>query len=114
MSHQVQLTHDSFADFARLHKFALIHFWATWNQHDSQQRRIIESEMPDDLSRRVAFGAFEVDSTEHHPICAQHKVMNIPFLAFYRSGSLIRINTGALDAEVLIQYLRELIEEPRL
>jgi hypothetical protein len=38
---------------------------------------------------------------EHHEICRRHDIRNIPFLAFYRDGSLVGTVTGLQKQEVL-------------
>src|SRR6266566_9826449 len=111
MPQQTALTHLLFGEFVRAHKFAMIHFWATWHGDDVQMKQLIESQIPGDLLGRVAFATFEVDPAEHHEICRQHNLLNVPFLAFYRDGSLVRTSTGLAAAEVIIQYLTELVDE---
>ena len=108
MPHQMPLTHISFEEFVGGPKYALIHFWAAWNGYDVQMRNLIESHIPDEVSQPIAFGSLEIDPAEHHEICARHKLLNVPFLAFYRDGMLIRTTTGLLTAGVLTQYLRDL------
>jgi thioredoxin-like negative regulator of GroEL len=105
------LTRESFVKFVRGHKFAVVHFWASWNDHDVRMKKLLESEIPSDLSERIAFATFEVDPAEHHEICRQHKVLNIPFLAFYRDGALVRTSTGVLAPEVITQYFKNLVDE---
>jgi thioredoxin 1 len=111
MPQQTPLTNASFSEFVRIHKLAVVHFWAIWNGHDVQMKKLIESQIPDDLSESVAFATFDVDPPEHHEICIQHKILNVPFLAFYRDGSLIRTIVGLHNPEVISQYLRELLNE---
>jgi thioredoxin-like negative regulator of GroEL len=109
MSELTVLTDITFPEFVCLHRFALVHFWAPWNGYDLEMRKIIESQLRDDLSERVAFGSLEIDPAAHHEICRQHKLLNVPFLAFYRDGALVHTSTGLLTAEVLILRLRELV-----
>jgi hypothetical protein len=49
-------------------------------------------QIPNDLADKIAFATFDVDQAGHGEICLEHKIRNIPFLAFYRDGSLIRSN----------------------
>ena len=72
-------------------------------------KEVIESQLPFDLSDRIAFATFDIDQADHQEICLEHKIRNIPFLAFYRDGSLIRSNTGLLAPNTLIEYLRQLL-----
>ena len=73
-------------------------------------RTIIESQIPWDLAEQVAFAKLDIDPQPHHEICLQHRILNVPFLAFYSDGSLFRTNTGLLMAEALIGHLRDLVE----
>ena len=70
---------------------------------------IIELQIPNDLSDKIAFATFDVDQAGHGEICLEHKIRNIPFLAFYRNGFLIRSNTGPLAPDTLIEYLKQLL-----
>lgn len=74
-------------------------------------KKLLESEIPSDLSERIAFATFEADPAEHHEIFRLHKVLNIPFLAFYRDGLLMRTRTGMLPQEDITQYLKNLVDE---
>jgi thioredoxin-like negative regulator of GroEL len=106
------LTDTSFSQFVRGHRFALVHFWAVWNAYDLRMRALLESQIPSDLSDRVAFGTLDIDPAEHVELCKQHGVRNVPFLAFYRDGSLVRTLTGLRVPEVIVQHLRELVDQP--
>lgn len=113
MANITRLTPASFGDFIRLHKHVLIHFWAAWNRYDDEQKRVIESEIPEDLAARLAFGSFEVDPPEHHQICMELKIRNLPFVALYREGVLLRTSTGVLNQRKMVQFLREFVaDEP--
>lgn len=111
MADIIQLTPASFGDFIRFNKHVLIHFWAVWNRYDDEQKAIIGAKIPEDLAARVAFGSFEVDPPEHHPICLELGIRNLPFFALYRQGVLIRTRTGALNQENMTQLLRELVAD---
>ncbi len=106
------LTSDAFSEFVRGHRFVVIHFWAAWNGYNSLMQRLLESQIPDDLRESVLFARFDIDPPAHHELCRQHNVLNVPFLAFYRDGSLIRSVTGMRTPEVITEYLRELVYGP--
>jgi hypothetical protein len=55
-----------------------------------KMRGIIRSQVPNDLSEKIAFGMLEVDPEAHREICVRHYIRNIPFFAFYRDGALTR------------------------
>ncbi len=109
---QTPLTSDTFSEFVRGHRFVVVHFWAAWNGYDPLMQRLLESQIPDDLRESVAFARFDIDPPAHHELCRQHNVLNVPFLAFYRDGSLIRSVTGMRTLEVITEYLRELVYGP--
>jgi thioredoxin-like negative regulator of GroEL len=113
---QTPLTNASFGEFIRLHEFVVVHFWAIWNNYDVQMKELIESHVPDDLSEVVAFASFDTDPEEYHEIVRQHRVLNLPFLAFYRDGLLVHSHTGAVTPEALARYLRQLVDpgKPKL
>jgi len=75
-------------------------------------RTLIESQISDDQCDRVAFAALDVDPEEHREICNRHKILNVPFLAFYRDGFLTRTTTGLLAKEIVLQFLKELVDDP--
>ena len=45
-----------------------------------------------------AYGRLDVDPPEHWGICRQHNVLNVPFLALYRDGTLAEY-VAALEGE---------------
>jgi hypothetical protein len=71
---------------------------------------ILSRQVPVDIRERIAFGAFDVDPAEHLEICKQHGIRNIPFLALYRDGTLVRTITGGIAwPEETIGCLRDLL-----
>ena len=107
MTNITPLTPASLGPFVTRNRLALIHFWATWNRYDQEQQRIIEQEIPCDLAAHVAFGSFDVDPPEHHSICRDLKILNIPFLALYQNGVLVFRRVGVLSRDGLMRLLRE-------
>jgi thioredoxin-like negative regulator of GroEL len=103
------LTHETFDDFVRSHRHVVIHFWGPWNASDQLMKRLLETEIPAVLREQVAFASFDVDPPAHHAICRDHKVLNVPFLAFYRDGLLILSITGMQQAGIITERLRSLI-----
>ena len=112
MPPQTPLTSDTFFEFVRTHRFVVIHFWAAWNGVDHLMRRLLESQIPVELCESVAFARFDVDPSVHHELCRQHNVLNVPLLAFYRDGSLVRSVMGMRTPEAIAEYLRELVDGP--
>ena len=108
VSDVADLTEASFSTFVRTHRYAVIHFWAAWNRHDQTMREMLEGQVPPDLRSRVAFGRLDIDSLQHGDICKQHKILNLPFLAFYRDGLPVNTLTGLCAVDILIQHLSQL------
>jgi thioredoxin-like negative regulator of GroEL len=106
------LTHSTFEAFVTTHRFAVVHFWAPWNGYDVEMKRFLETEAPAELRGLVAVGTMEVDPPEHVEICERHRIRNIPFLAFYRDGSLFATLTG-LDKSNAVDNLRQMVSSPK-
>lgn len=104
-----ELTNASFQNFIRANRFAVIHFWAAWNGYDARMKDLLESQIPAEVGRQIVFGSFDTDPPEHHDLCRQHKILNLPFLAFYRDGSLVNSLTGIRTPEDVIVSLRNLV-----
>ena len=66
MSRQTSLTGDTFFEFVRANRFAVIHFWAAWNGVDYMIQRLLESQIPDELYGFVTFARFDIDPPAHH------------------------------------------------
>jgi len=109
---QTPLTSATFSEFVRTHRFVVIHFWAAWNGYDPLMERLLELQIVDDVRELVTLARFDIDPPAHHELCRQHNVLNVPFLAFYRDGSLIRSVTGMRTPEVITEYFRELVYGP--
>jgi hypothetical protein len=103
------LTHTSFQEFVRSNQIVIIHFWAAWNIYDARMKDLLVSKIPPDLAEIVSLGMLDVDPQEHHDLCKEHRVLNLPFLAFYQNGSLARTVVGMREPEVIIAYLQELV-----
>ena len=95
------LTSDSFYEFVRMHRFVVIHFWAPWNGYDPLMKRLLEARVPAEFNDLIAFASLHADLQAHNELCRQHNVLNVPFLAVYRDGSLIRSVTGMRTPEVV-------------
>ncbi len=93
-----ELTNASFEDFIRANRFAVVHFWATWNGYDATMKDLLGSQSLVDVGQQIAFGRFDTDSPEHHDLCTQLKVFHLPFLASYRDGSLVNGYDGYAHA----------------
>jgi thioredoxin-like negative regulator of GroEL len=106
------LTHSTFEAFVTTHTFTVVHFWAPWNGYDAEMKRFLEAEAPVELRGIVAIGTMEIDPPEHAEICRRHNIRNIPFLAFYRDGSMFATLTG-LDKSKAVEHLRQMVGSPK-
>jgi thioredoxin-like negative regulator of GroEL len=102
----------SFSTFVNTHRFAVVHFWAIWNGYDREMKELLEEHVPLELRNQIAFGRLDVERSEHWEICRQHKVMNVPFLALYRDGTLAGTLTGMREERIIIEHLRRLVSQP--
>ena len=108
---QNAITHEVFDVFVQTHRFAVIHFWASWNGIDQLMTELLETEIPAELRQQLAVASFDIDPEAHHERCRQHDVKQVPFLAFYRDGSLVRTVSGMRKPEVIADYLKDLVGE---
>jgi thiol-disulfide isomerase/thioredoxin len=102
------LSQETFLEFLIGHRFVVVHFWAPWNERDRLMERMLAS-LASDKASQVAFASLNIDLPEHIELARQHKVFDVPLLAFYRDGLLIRTTTGMYSRGVLAKHLRELI-----
>jgi hypothetical protein len=108
----VALTDGTFAEFVRSRRHAVVHFWAPWNERDSLMKRLLAAQVPGDLRRQIAFASVDIDLAAHHELGRQHKVFDVPFLAYYRCGVLARTTTGMQTRGAIVKCLRELVGPP--
>ena len=101
------LSQETFLEFLISHRFVVVHFWAPWNERDRLMERMLAS-LASDKASQVAFASLNIDLPEHIELARQHKVFDVPLLAFYRDGLLIRTTTGMYSSGVLAKHLREL------
>lgn len=103
----IELTHLSFSAFVASHRFALIHFWAPWNGHDTVMKNILESEVTNEV-HGIAFGRLNTDLPEHFELLRKCEVVALPLLGLFRNGKLIEKVVGLASAQTIIQKLSEL------
>jgi thiol-disulfide isomerase/thioredoxin len=104
-----QLSHKTFTSFVRSNRFVVIHFWAAWNGYDEIIRKLLDSQIPEDLKLLLAFASFNTEAPEHHALCIDHKVLNLSFLALYRQGRLEDRIIGLQPLEVIVDRLKALV-----
>ena len=104
-----ELTEATLEDFVQTNRYAVVHFWASWNGYDVRVKNILTSEIPEQVSKVVAVGRLDTEPVEHHDLCKRYEIRNLPFLAFYRDGSLIETVTGIGEPAEIIGHLQRLI-----
>jgi len=103
------LTLETYESFVKANRFAVVHFWASWNGHDKRMKNFLTTELPGDVGRSIAIGTFDTDSAEHHEFCRQLKILNLPFLAFYRDGKMVDSQIGFGKPSELLERLSKLV-----
>ena len=106
-----EVTSTTFWEFVGKNRFVLVHFWAAWNGSDFVMRRLLESQLPVDVFVPISFAHLDVDKPENQELRRRHNVLNVPFLAFYRDGVLVRTVTGMRAPEIISEHLKELVHE---
>ena len=103
------LNPETFFKFVVSHRYAVIHFWAPWNERDGLLNKFLASGVSGKLRRQIAFASFNVDVPEHIELVRQHKVFDVPLIAFYRDGLLVQTETGGCGLGITAKHLRELV-----
>ena len=104
------LTSASFVSFVEANRHAVVHFWAEWNPCDAEMKDSLENRVPGNISTKIAFGSFDTGPAEHWAICREHRVLNLPFLEFYRDGELVKTLIGLYEDDALIGQGRRQLE----
>lgn len=99
-----ELTNVSFAAFVQSNRFAVIHFWASWNGYDAQMKEFLELHVPAALRNLIAFARVDAGREEHRHLCVELGIKNLPFLALYRDGRLSKTVTGTRPARERCQH----------
>ncbi|EWG07509.1 MAG: thioredoxin [Candidatus Aramenus sulfurataquae] len=100
------LTSETFDDFIRSHKIAVVDFWAEWCAPCIILAPIIE-ELARDYPQ-VGFG--KLNSDENPDIASRYGVMSLPTVIFFKDGEPVDEVLGAVPREELEVRLKQLIE----
>lgn len=95
------LTSESFDEFVRTHALVVVHFWAEWNGYDAEMKRFLETGLPDELGRSAAIAKVDMDASGNAELCVRHRIIQLPFVAFYRDAVLFESVTGLGRARML-------------
>jgi len=67
-----ELTLATLEDFVRANKFAVVHFLAPWNGYDVEMKKLLATQIPQDLSPNFVIGTLNIDSVEHNHLSRFH------------------------------------------
>jgi thioredoxin-like negative regulator of GroEL len=76
--------------------------------------RDILTQLSPKFAGRIGFASFDTDPPEHHAIVRELCVMNLPFLALYRKGAVVKTFTGMRplrEIEAALQWLESSCED---
>jgi hypothetical protein len=95
------VSESQYDDVVKASGSMLIHFWASWNKNDETVRETLsEMEKSGDLSGITVY-QYCVDVSDNHLRCKKMGILNLPYLAYYENGELIRTKTGISDATMI-------------
>jgi thioredoxin 1 len=100
------LDSNTFDNFIKYHKVAVIDFWAEWCAPCIMLAPIIE-ELAKDYPQ-VGFG--KVNSDENQDIAARYGVMSLPTVIFFKNGEPVDEVIGAVPREEIEIRIKELLK----
>jgi hypothetical protein len=109
----VHLTPESLPDFIRANELVAVHFWAPWNAYDQCLKQILKNYIISQPEfSKVVFASFDTIPPDHHELCKQLQILNLPYLAIYREGIFIKgeIINNQMEPASVKQQLRRLLE----
>lgn len=92
------LTDNSFDEFAKSNRFAVIDFWASWCGPCRMMAPILDR-LASEYKGKIAFGKLNVD--ENPSTSSQFGIMSIPTLLVLNNGQVIDRIVGAHPAQAL-------------
>jgi|BEDMetMinimDraft_2_1075160.scaffolds.fasta_scaffold00087_10 thioredoxin 1 len=101
------LDSNTFDNFIKSHKVAVIDFWAEWCAPCIMLAPIIE-ELAKDYPQ-VGFG--KVNSDENRDIAARYGVMSLPTVIFFKNGEPVEEVIGAVPREEIEIRIKELLSD---
>jgi len=100
------LDSNTFDNFIKSHKVAVIDFWAEWCAPCIMLAPIIE-ELAKDYPQ-VGFG--KVNSDENQDIAARYGVMSLPTVIFFKNGEPVDEVIGVVPREEIEIRIKELLK----
>jgi thioredoxin 1 len=100
------LDSNTFDNFIKSHKVAVIDFWAEWCAPCIMLAPIIE-ELAKDYPQ-VGFG--KVNSDENQDIAARYRVMSLPTVIFFKNGEPVDEVIGVVPREEIEIRIKELLK----
>jgi thioredoxin-like negative regulator of GroEL len=77
---------EAFEQLLKEHAAIAIHFWASWNGCDPVLDQSIQS-IASEFAGRMSFYSCDVDREENADLCKRCRVVTIPWLAVFVSGT---------------------------
>lgn len=99
-----EITAKEFSQLIDAETSFIVHFWAAWNQYDSDQRIILEKIQI--KFQDIPIFQMNVDIQENFDICKRHNVQGPPTIVFYRSGNFVRREVGLIKEQAINEMLR--------
>lgn len=105
-SNVLQVTDGNLSDLLKQHSLLVVDCYADWCAPCRMVAPIIE-ELAGEYSGRVSFGKVDVD--QNNGVAGQFGIRGIPTLLFFKDGSLVDQQVGALPKPALKQRLEGLL-----
>ena len=106
MSDITYLNKDNYSEFTAKDGVIVVDFYADWCGPCKMMTPVFE-EAAADYKDRAVIAKINVD--ENRELAAQHKVMGIPTMLFYKDGEIVNRMTGAVDKESLYSKIDSLL-----
>ena len=101
-----ELSSIEFKDVVASKATFILHFWAEWNEYDTEQMRYI-NEVSKQLNR-TAFYQMNIDVESNFEICKSHHVNGPPTIVFYVKGKMVKHMLGIMSVKTLLAEAHKL------
>jgi len=107
MSKPVEISDDTFeAEVLKSEVPVVVDFWAQWCGPCKMVAPILE-EIASEYDGKLKIAKLDVDSNTR--VASQYKIMSIPSLLFFKSGSLVDQVVGALPKAQLLEHVTKMM-----
>jgi hypothetical protein len=59
-----------------------------WNGYDAKMKHLLETRLPDDISKQIALGRFDTGPADHWETCREHRMLGVPSSRSIGMGSV--------------------------